>query len=306
MRDALLDLIAEGNGVLHRRAALERVPVGALDHALTTGLLVRVLPSTYALRDWADDPETLRRAALAYAGEGAALSHLSALREWELPVPEGHPDHVTVPAARRPRATGLIHFHRSRGLAAPQRQVVVRHGMPVVRLERAVVESWPLLDRDAQRAPAIMAVQRRLTTVQRLQTALGAAPKLRARAELHQLLELLAAGCHSELEIWGHLDVFSHPELPASRAQVPVRIGSRTIYCDRLYEEEMVDVELDGRKYHSDSAQRERDIRRDVALSMRGFLVVRFGHDPIAWTPGQVRAELLQILAMRRRQLGVA
>lgn len=325
MHDALVDLTVTGHGVVTRGAALQRVSRSALVHALARGELVRVLPSTYVVAGLDDDPDTLRRAAVAYAGPGAALSHLSALRAWGLPVPAGQPEHVSVAATARPRAAGPVQLHRSMRLESTSPEgtslhstsrdgsnldgrralVVERSGLPTVRLEPAVVQSWPLLRDDAQRAPAIVAIQRRMTTPSRLRDALDRAPKLAGRSAFRTLLDLLEQGCHSELEMWGYLDVFRHPALPPSRGQVPVRVNGRTVYLDRLFEAELVNVELDGRKYHSSPRDRERDLRRDAALARLGLLVVRFSHDRIVH-PYEVRDELLEILQVRRRQLGAA
>ena len=306
MHNALVDLVLCGHGIVTRVAALERVSPSTLDNALAQGHLVRVLPSVYVMAGMDDDPSTLRRAALAYAGPDAALSHLSALRAWGLPVPADLPDHVSVPASRRPRAVEPVQFHRSDRLDELERRTVERSGLATVRIERAIVESWPLLDGDAKRAPAILAVQQRMTTPARLRRTLGELPKLRDRRELHRLLDLLEDGCHSMLEIWGYLSVFLHPSLPLSRGQVPVKIGRYQGYLDRLFEVELVNVELDGRKYHSSLQDRERDIRRDALLSKHGLLVVRYSHDRIVAEPAAVVAELLEILITRRRQLRAA
>lgn len=306
MHEQLADLVVTGNGVVPRPAALARVGESALRHAVKHGELVRVLPAVYVAAGLDDDPATMRRAALAYAGSDAVLSHLSALRAWELPVPPGLPDHVSVPMRQRPRAVKPVRFHRSERLEARDRRVLERAGLPTVRLERALVESWPLLRDDARRAPAIMAIQQRLTTPSRIRKALGELPKLPHRRSLRELLHLFDEGCQSPLEIWGYLSVFQHPSLPVSRGQVPVSIGGRMIYLDRLFEAELVNAELDGRKYHSSKVQRERDLRRDAALSAKGLLVVRFSHDRIVHEALTVRQELVEILAMRRSQLGAA
>lgn len=311
MHQELMAIAQSGCGVVAQNTALARVGASALTHAVKRRLLVRVLPAVYVLAGLDQDPATVLRAALAYAGPEAALSHLSALRAWYLPVPavlppDVLPDHVSVPATLRPRAVTPVQFHRSDRLLDPDRRVVVRAGLPIVRLERAIVESWPMLRNDARRAPAIVAVRQRMTTPRRIRQALGELPKLRDRRRLHELLDLLEQGCHSELEIWGHLEVFQHPSLPVARGQVPVRVGGRTVYLDRLFDAELVNVELDGRKYHASLTDRERDLRRDTLLAAKGLLVVRYGHDRIVHDPALVRAELREILEVRRRQLGAA
>jgi hypothetical protein len=44
---------------------------------------------------------------------------------------------------------------------------------------------------------------------------------------------MVAAGCHSELELWGHAKVMSDERLPRSRAQVRVVLPSGVVYLDR-------------------------------------------------------------------------
>ena len=306
MHDGLVDLVVSGQGVIARATALARCGGSALNHAVARGDLVRVLPSVYVVAGMEEDPATLRRAALVYAGPRSALSHLSALRAWDLPVPPELPDHVSVPSSSRPRAVDPVRFHRSDRLEEPEHRTVERSGLPTVRLERAIVESWPLLEADARRAPAILAVQRRMTTPARLRRGLSELPKLRDRRTLHRLLDLLEDGCHSMLEIWGYLSVFAHPSLPPSRGQVRMQIGERQGYLDRWFEAELVDVELDGRKYHTAANDRERDLRRDALLSTQGILVVRFSHERIVHQADAVVSELASILSTRRRQLHAA
>jgi len=152
----------------------------------------------------------------------------------------------------------------------------------------------------------VVAVRERLTTAARLADQIADFPKLSGRAELVRLLGLLVAGCHSWLEMFGVEHVFSHPSLPPSRGQVEVKLGKRTVYLDRLFELEKVVAELDGSALHSSAADRERDIRRDAALAALGYLVVRYTYQRLIAEPEAVRAELLQILTMRRHQLHVA
>jgi hypothetical protein len=111
--------------------------------------------------------------------------------------------------------------HRTRHLAATR----TREGVPVVTLERAVVESWPLLVDDARRAPAIVAVRRRLTTPARLRQQVADHPRLPGRRALVELLGLLDLGCQSELELWGHQEVFTGPRSAHLRRQVPLLVA---------------------------------------------------------------------------------
>jgi hypothetical protein len=102
---------------------------------------------------------------------------------------------------------------------------------------------------------------------------------LPGRYELTRLLSLLAAGCRSELELWGHDHVFAGPGTPPVERNVPMRIGQRTVYLDVYCRQARVNVELDGSKWHTLAPDRERDARRDSALATMDIMVVRFTHD---------------------------
>jgi very-short-patch-repair endonuclease len=65
----------------------------------------------------------------------------------------------------------------------------------------------------------------------------------------------------------------------------------------------MLAVEMDGAAYHGEPGQRERDIRRDAGVAARGIQTIRFSHLRLFNDPDGVRAETLDILEARRRQL---
>jgi len=85
------------------------------------------------------------------------------------------------------------------------------------------------------------------------------------------LLGLIKDGCHSPLELWGALHVFTGPGMPAFKRQVP--IGSYRL--DVYFEEYKVAFELDGEAFHFGRVDRERDMRPDAALNALGIMVVR-------------------------------
>jgi hypothetical protein len=275
--------------------------LGADGAQRATRRLVRLHPRTYTDRAHADDLAVRRRAALRWAGSGAALSHLSALALWRL-APDEPCVHVTTDAGRRLRSRPGVEVHRRAAFSGAGPYAVVRDGLVVVRVERAVVESWPLLQPgDVRRAPAILAVQRRLTTAHRIVEAAYAVGNLPGHAELLDLLALLAKGRHSPLEIWGHKHVFDHPSLPPPSPQLTVKVGGRTYHLDNPYPAERVDVELDGSAYHGPE-QREADLRRDAALATVGWLTIRFTGRRLHAEPDVCRGETLAVLQSRRPQ----
>jgi very-short-patch-repair endonuclease len=198
-------------------------------------------------------------------------------------------------------APGVL-VHRRQGFQTDPPQVVIRQGIPVTNLEASIVDSWPLLDHDAKRAPAIIAVAERMTTPQRLRSALDDAPRLAGRRHLRDLLDKLAAGCRSPLELWGYDHIFTGRAMSHFRWQVPVKLEGRTVYLDAYDERTRVNVELDGAAYHNSPKDRERDLRRDAALATLGIVVVRFTHARLVQEPDEVRREILAITKAHRRR----
>jgi hypothetical protein len=163
----------------------------ALRWSASQGQLRRLFPGVYADASRVSERDVRWRAALSYAGSRAALSHLTTLEAYELPVPARNAVHVTVPADRRLRCIEQITAHRRSGFQPEPPSVLMRGGLPVVRLERSLVESWPLLREDAQRAPLIIAIQQGLTTPIRVWPEAVAMTNLPGRAALLALLGLL-------------------------------------------------------------------------------------------------------------------
>ena len=320
MDPQLRTLLDRNHDVLCRRAAAEVVPSWAIDVARREGRVRRVLPGVYAdttLLGTDDatrgrlgrfpaglgglDPQRARRAALGYADGRGAFSHLTALHLWGLWQPTtGEPVHLTVPATVRLSSHPGLVVHYVRGFSLDGPNTLVRQGVPVTRLERALVDSWPLLPAGERRGPVIQAVPQRHSTPQRIGAALAGAPKLPGRVQLRELLGKLAAGCHSPLEIWGHDHVFAGTGMPPLRRQVRVSDGRRTCYLDVYAEAQRVAFELDGASVHGVPGQREVDLRRDAWLATLGIQVVRFSHRRLVHDIAEVRREILAVLAARR------
>lgn len=225
------------------------------------------------------------RGALLMVGVPAAVSHLSALAIWGLPVEEIDQVQVLTGERHRIRMPGIV-AHRRAGFAPVPPHAVVHDGVCVCSLDRSLVDAWSVLSGDAQRA--------------RLRALVVTNQRLRGRASLLCLLDRLDAGCRSELEIWGYEGVFCGPGMPEFRRQVPIRLDGRIVYLDLYADSERANFELDGARWHTDRRQRERDMRRDSALAAKGILVVRYSHDRLRHEPALVRKEALAILAARR------
>lgn len=276
-----------------RRQGLARHTV---DNEIRRGGLVRILPRTHC-RPWdADDIGTRERAALTCVGAPAALSHLTALRRWQLLPRAPESVHVTVPFGRNPRSTDALVVHRTRRFPP----VVRLDRLVTVAAEAAIATSWPILDVRERRGPAIEAVRSRLVNPVGLRAAVERLPRLEGRRDLLHLVDLLEAGCESELEIWGYLGVFDVPGLRHATRQRVLRVRGETYRVDLAYDDERVAVELDGDRFHSTPAQRERDRRRDAALASIGWLTLRFSHARLHDDVAGCRRDTLATLARRR------
>ncbi|MEU4531801.1 DUF559 domain-containing protein [Micromonospora ureilytica] len=309
-------LLVRGNGLVTRRDILRAVSAWTIQTSQRADRLVRLLPGIYGdpglICHANTDLPTLarverdvaRRAALLYVDGRGALSRLTALDVWGLRrQPLGEPVYLDLPRRSGLRdRPHLVVAHRSDFAVAPP-QVVIRGGLLVIRLDRTLVDCWPLLPPVDRSSLLIRAVNDRMTTPQRLAAALGEVARMPDRGALSGLLDRLAAGCRSPLEIWGHDHVFTGSGMPTFTRQARIRVGARTIYLDMFAEAERVNIELDGATSHGDPAEREIDLRRDALLATVGILVVRFSHRRLTTEPVQVRQETLSILANRTRPM---
>jgi hypothetical protein len=222
------------------------------------GKLVRLQPGVFALSSSAGQWRI--RLAAALEGRPAVASHVTALALWELIEHPPGPVHITVDPTKSARGVAGVLLHRSPGVDAERRRV---DSMSVTTVERSVVDTWARaapLRRPDVRAAAITAVRRRMCAARDLRFELDRQPRLAGRAELARLVDLLAAGCQSELEIWGCLQVLRAPGMPPFVQQRRVAVGGEVFLLDAAYDEVKLAVEMDGAAWHGSKAQRERDI----------------------------------------------
>ena len=301
MHPRLAEALVGSEGAATRAALLKVVTRHALAHAVTVGELVRLHPEVYVDARHRDDLKTRLRAALLYAGAQAAFSHTTGLALWEVDAPRTEVVHLVVPVAVQRRSGDRLLVHRCHDFQHGAPFVVERQGLPVVRLERCLVDAWPLLPSGSERRrPVIDAVRSRRTTAARLRLALDEVPGLRDRSALRQLVDLLDAGCQSELELWGHERVFTGPGFTGAERQYRVVLNGQTAYFDLAFADVKVAVELDGAAWHGSPEQRERDLRRDAAAAAEGWLVLRYSHRRLHSEPQVVKREALDVLARRR------
>lgn len=294
MRADLAEVLAASGGVADLAQLLGRVPERSLRRAVSRGELVRVQPRVYAAPGAAREAGVLR-------STGGALSHGTALVIWGLAAPDpAAVVHVTVQRCRGLRPRTGVAIHRT----DPLPRVVDRGGLPVVNLERTLIDCWAVLPDEQRRGAVIRAVRERRTTGPRVGATLAERPTTRGASQLRHLLAMLHAGCHSELEIWGLQRVLVIPGIPRPRHQIPIVDGRRTAYLDAGWEDVKLAVEFDGAAFHGGDL-RERDLRRDTWLASQGWLVLRFSYRRLVEDPVRVREEIAAAYDVRRWQFGV-
>ncbi|MGY1783435.1 DUF559 domain-containing protein [Geodermatophilus sp. SYSU D00698] len=294
----------------HGAARRDRVTLAtsssSVSRWLTRGDVVLLHPGVLAIAHRVDEwPVRALAAALWTRGP---LSHLSALGVHGLaPAPTG-PVHVTVPADRWP--AGVV-AHRT---TLPMRPVRVS-SLPVLGAARSFVDAWswaasprrnPLaaVDVPVVRQAVIEAVRTRAVDVEDLREESAGQRVHAGRAELTDLLGLVAGGCQSELEVFGVLHVLRAPGIPPFVQQHRVLLpGGRAVLLDAAWPELRVAVELDGAAFHGSREQRERDLRRDTALAALGWVVQRFSYRRLTSDPDGCRRELEAVLRRRRAYL---
>ena len=262
---------------------------GAIDWQVRSGALVAVLPGVYALADVARQPLT-RIVAVPHWDQDAILTHEAAavVTFWpELPVPV-----VRGSIKHRRAARNGFEFSRRRIPA----ELVLRRG--TLRLT----------------APALTALD--------LCAALGGDAidqALRTRtatlAGMHRALALIGGQSGNELRRELLLDSrdepWSSPERQVHRLlraagiigwggnQPVILPDGSMVYVDVLFRKQRLVLEIDGRKFHSAAAVFESDRRRQNALVLGGWTVLR-----LTWL--MIQEDPQRVIAMIREALAVA
>jgi hypothetical protein len=230
------------------------------------------------------------------AGPGAALSHHTAAELHGLADRPANPIHVTVPHDRRIVAVEGVSLHRSaRVVDAVQRDTYP----PRTTVEETVLDLTQVARTfDDLCGWVTRAIARELTDEERLRAAMTLRPKLRWRADLHELIVAAAGGDHSVLEFRYHRDVERAHGLPEPERQVPFTgPGGRRGRRDRVYRGYGVVVELDGRLAHPDE-NRWRDKARDNAAAATGKQSLRYGWEQVKWNACATAAEVARVLQL--------
>jgi very-short-patch-repair endonuclease len=177
-------------------------------------------------------------------------------------------------------------------------------GVAVTSVERSLVDAWGApadVERHVVRGAVIDAVRRRMCRVSALRDELATHPRLPGCRALVELVELLADGCRSELEIWGCLQVLRAPGMPPITPQRQVVVAGRRPVLDAAYDEVLLAVEMDGAAWHGSPEQREADLRRDALVATIGWQTLRFSYRRMTSAPDACRRDIRSTCDARLR-----
>ncbi len=287
-------------GVLPRAALEARTSRTSVRTWISTGRLLVPHPGVLVLPDRAGEDDTRAWAALGWTG--GALSHVSALSALGITGYRQAWLHVTVPPARRLRSRRLLTVHR-----ADVATVSSAAGFATTTPVRALVDSWELAHRPRHlgalrsvvREALLRATREGQVRIEELRAELVGRPQLAGRPALIELLDLIAGGCQSWLEMFAVRHVLDVPGLPPCRQQYRLRTPVGWVGLDAAWPEARLAVELDGAAFHGDPADRERDVRRDAALATMGWLTLRFSYRRLTGDPQACRSDIAGTYAAR-------
>jgi len=244
------------DGVVRTRELAGQVDRHTVSAWVQAGRLLRPFPGVVALPDAYENWHT--RALAAVLATNGVLSHGSALAVWRVASPATS-IHVSVPAQRRAlRRRGLV-VHR------PQETPADRlGGLPVTHLPRSLVDAWSWAhssrgsarDRDTARGAVIATLRDRQVGVPAIAAELATRPALPGRRALLELMDLVARGCQSELEVWGVQAVLRGPGMPAFVQQYAVDLPFGSVHLDAAVPELKIAVEMDGAAFHGSAEAR--------------------------------------------------
>lgn len=260
-------------GRQHGVVTYEELVEAGLDKSAVTrrvraGRLHRLYRGVYAVGHRSLSWRGLWLAAVLAMGDGAVLSHTSAVALWQFLKPIPGPIHVTVAGEGGRRKRPGIRIHRSRTLR--RGDVTRRHGIAVTTPARTIGdirdELDPYLFRRALRQAELAGF--RVPHVDRVK---------RTRSDL----ELLFLG------------VCAEHGLP--RPLVNHRVHGHRV--DFFWPGARVAVETDSWEYHRGSVAFAEDHRRDLELRAHGIVVRRYTGDQLESAPEAVVADLRTALA---------
>ncbi len=254
---------------------------------LTTGQLRRVRRGVYAVASAGSDPNFALWIAIVSSGPAAFACRRSAAELWGFDGVESGALDVAVPPGRHPRGAGVVRL-----IGITSQDVTTVAGAPATSATRTLVDLGAVADVDVVERAVECALRRGIVSLGELR----AAADLTQSAGRHRLRSVLArrppgaAATESDAETIFQ-QICRRAGLPDPDRQVRVRIRGRTYRLDYAWWPVLLAIEIDGAATHG-PGQLTADLRRQNAIVLEGWLVLRFSWAMLVYEPERVIAEI--------------
>lgn len=282
-----IETFLEGRGPVIRRRDLDRAGQRTLESAVRSGVVTRLLPGTYVLRDAAAD-FVVRALAVARWQPDAVITGRAAARLsfWPtLPVRE-------IEVARRAYAPAAP------GYRFRQRVVDLDHVRQAgpIRLTTPALTAIDLID-ELGGEPIDVCLRSRAARLEDLWTAFRAHPDRPGNSARRWML------IDSRDKPWSEAERLAHRLLRAAHIRGwstnhRVRVRGNTYFIDIAFTGLRLAIEIDGRLHEDDPDLFEDDRRRQNGLVVDGWRVLRFTYWMLVNEPGYVISTILEELAV--------
>jgi predicted transcriptional regulator of viral defense system len=294
--DAAVGELAERQDGVVSTAQLHAAGVarGAVEWRVRHGRLHRIHRGVYAVgHSRLTQRAQMWAAVLACGGvDAAVLSHRTAAAAWDLnPMPSGKLDVTTL---RRSASTAKLRVHEAHALDPLDDAVRQPDGLPVTNVARTLVDLASVLGaHQLQRVCHRAEILRQLDAahVERLLGARRSHGARNLRAALATLAPAPPDITRSELE-----ERFLALVVDAGLPRPAVNAAAAGHEVDFLWRRQRLVVETDGAATHLTPTAFEEDRRRDAALQVAGFRVVRFTWHQITQDARAVAATVRALL----------
>jgi len=294
---ALSRLSAPALGVFRGRAAVElgvsRKQIAAFR---TAGVVVRLIPDTYRMSVVAQSNEQSLRAALLWAGPESAAAGRSAAELFGLESVAASTPEIVVPRTHHARSPKVI-VHRPEDAAALM--VQRRRGLRVTGVEPTLVALAATLDDEAFEIACEDARRRRLTSIPAIRSYVArfGRPGRPGIAPLRSLLDELdpVHAARSTLEVKTRRLLVANGFAGFVR-ELPLEWQGRTYLFDFGFERGRTILETNGRRWHDDPTDYERDNEKWSVPGRHGYRIVFATWEKVTRAPHQLLAELTATL----------
>ncbi len=267
-----------------------------IDHEIEIGRWQSPAPAVVVLHTGGLEREQALWLGVLHAGDGAVLSHLTAVQRAGLSWTGGDVIDVMTPRGDAVLPLSGYRFHETR--RPYERWVKPVSGPPRLPIEHAALLAAER-DRNIRRALALLVacVQQQLTTAERFGVTIPLIRKLRHGKTFKLVLADIAGGAQSfaELEVGRLCD--EHGLMRPTRQVVRLDKQGRRRYLDCVWvlpDGRVVVLEVDG-SFHAEVVAWWKDMKRERAVVIQGDSVLRCSSVELRLEPEDVMADLRQI-----------